>query len=146
MKSLTIQELPFMDLKERNAQILNTPLKGIESLITELLKANSEENSTKRGMEAVRVDFESDITIKFFNCIDLINKSIHDRDFTSLFEYVMRMKLLIATSSEISAITREPTLYFLLNRYCFKLSSVCFNHLEKMEMLAKESDLKFLFE
>lgn len=144
------QELKLIDFdnltsKQRNVHLRKCSIHDIENLITSQIEYNIEYNKGVRLEEHKKIDYNSKTITMFFKIIDKIRGEIENKNFTNIFEQCMKMKIFLLDSDEISTYIRNPKLNRLLHAYSFNLTTKCFEHLEKLEALAKnEITLKIL--
>ena len=128
------QELP---LKQQHEALNEMPLSQLEGMIQALLSHNEETNKKIGELAAHSIDASWKTMKRFYHNIDKIKEAVDNRDFTTTFEYVMKLKLELTASTEIQPMVRNHDMHTFLTIYSNRLCKMCFAHLEKMEANTK---------
>ncbi len=133
-----------LDGKERDVYTMALPLTQIQEVISNILDENEEWNIANPRADGFRLTKDSKLIKDLFTCITNIEKASDQKKFSMVFEYVIKFRLIFATSNETCTFVRETELNSLLLVYSQKIMNACFLHLEKMEEICFDAASELL--
>ena len=113
--------------------IYKFPMKVLEKNLLNVIERNEKYNATQSCTLNHKLGKDSTVVKKFFAAIEEFKKCIERKSFTDAFEQAMKLKLLLATRSEISHFVGDSDMGLAMNGICLKITSEFFNVLEAME-------------